>query len=240
MRTRQISVAYYCAATTAALVVAPHRTRLAPATARLPAARRRQTSSAAPGPLTRRQATPIPPPPAEGARVVISYCQGCKWLLRSAYFAQELLTTFDNGELREVALSPAPVAGTWTVSINDQIVWDRKADGGFPEAKILKRRVRDVVSPDASIGHSDAVPPKEPESVGWEDDWLAETSLSSDGSAPDPAVPPGLASLGGTARSVAGALLGKGSVPPGTFVDGGRAAAEELLRKAGENSGLDL
>ena len=197
MRTRQISVAYYCAATTAALVVAPHRTR----------------------PLTRRSATPIPPPPAvvtpAGARVVISYCQGCKWLLRSAYFAQELLTTFDNGELREVALSPAPVAGTWTVSINDQIVWDRKADGGFPEAKILKRRVRDRVAPDASLGHSDAVPPKEPASVGWEDDWLAETSLNSDGSAPDPAVPPGLAGLG---RDVAGALL----------------------RKVGENSGLDL
>ena len=116
------------------------------------------------------------------------------------------------------------------------------ADGGFPEAKILKRRVRDVVSPDASLGHSDAAPPtpEPPESVGWEDDWLAETSLSSDGSAPDPAVPPGLAGLGGTARSVAGALLGKGSVPPGSFVDGGRAAAEELLRKAGENSGLDL
>ena len=192
MRTRQIA---YCATVATALVVAPHRAR----------------------PLTRRHATPIPPPPAEGARVVISYCQGCKWLLRSAYFAQELLTTFDKGELREVALSPAPVAGTWTVSVDDQVVWDRK-DGGFPEAKILKRRVRDVVAPDASIGHSDAVPPKEPASVGWEDDWLAETSLNSDGSAPDPAVPPGLASLGGTARGIASALLGK----------------------AGENSGLDL
>jgi selenoprotein W-related protein len=226
MRARQISVAYYCAAATAALVVAPHRAR----------------HSARP--LTRRPATEIPPPtPAgAGARVVISYCPGCKWLLRSAYFAQELLTTFDGGELREVALSPAEIAGTWTVSIDEQIVWDRKADGGFPEAKILKRRVRDVVSPDASLGHSDAASPtpEPPESVGWEDDWLAETSLSSDGSAPDPAVPPGLAGLGGTARSVAGALLGKGSVPPGSFVDGGRAAAEELLRKAGENSGLDL
>ena len=168
-------------------------------------------------PRTRRLATPIPPPPTKGARVVISYCPGCKWLLRSAYFAQELLTTFDGGELREVALSPAEIAGTWTVSIDDQVVWDHKADGGFPEAKILKRRVRDRVAPDASLGHSDEMKP-EPASVGWEDDWLAETSLSSDGSAPDPAVPPGLAGLGGTARAVAGALLGK----------------------AGENSGLDL
>ncbi len=235
LRTRQISI-ITCAAAAAALVVAPHRARpLTRAAVALVVAPHRAR------PLTRRSATPIPPPtPAEGARVVISYCQGCKWLLRSAYFAQELLTTFDNGELREVALSPAPVAGTWTVSVDDQVVWDRKADGGFPEAKVLKRRVRDIVAPDASIGHSDAVPPKEPASVGWEDDWLAETSLSSDGSAPDPAVPPGLASLGGTARSVAGALLGKGSVPPGSFVDGGRAAAEELLRKAGESSGLDL
>ena len=120
-------------------------------------------------PRTRRLATPIPPPPTKGARVVISYCPGCKWLLRSAYFAQELLTTFDGGELREVALSPAEIAGTWTVSIDEQIVWDRKADGGFPEAKILKRRVRDIVAPDASLGHSDAAPPKEPTSAGWED-----------------------------------------------------------------------
>ena len=42
---------------------------------------------------------------------------------------QELLTTFDGGELREVALSPAEIASTWTVSIDEQVVWDRKADG---------------------------------------------------------------------------------------------------------------
>ena len=106
-------------------------------------------------PRTRRLATPIPPPPTKGARVVISYCPGCKWLLRSAYFAQELLTTFDGGELREVALSPAPVAGTWTVSIDEQVVWDRKADGGFPEAKELKKRLRDQIDPDRDMWHLD-------------------------------------------------------------------------------------
>ena len=41
-----------------------------------------------------------------GASVKISYCQGCRWMLRSAYFAQELLTTFDGGELEEVTLAP--------------------------------------------------------------------------------------------------------------------------------------
>lgn len=217
MRMRHISLAC-CASVTALL--APQRPR----------------------PGIRRSATPIPPPAPAGARVVISYCPGCKWLLRSAYFAQELLTTFDGGELREVALAPA-AQGTWTVAVDEQIVWDRSADGGFPEAKILKRRVRDVVAPDASLGHSDTVPPKpepEPAAVGWEDDWLAETSLSTDGSPPDPAVPPVLVSLQASARGVAGGLLGKatGSEQPGSFVGGGRAAAEALLRKAGENIGL--
>ena len=185
-------------------------------------------------------ATPIPPPPAHRRarhrrarhrRALDQLLPGCKWLLRSAYFAQELLTTFDGGELREVALSPAPVAGTWTVSIDEQVVWDRKADGGFPEAKILKRRVRDVVAPDASLGHSDAAPPKEPASVGWEDDWLAEASLSERRVRAGPAVPPGSSSLGSTARSVAGALWGRGSVPPGELRR--RPRGRRGCRKAG-------
>ena len=187
-------------------------------------------------PRTRRLATPIPPPPTKGARVVISYCPGCKWLLRSAYFAQELLTTFDGGELREVALSPAEIAGTWTVSIDEQVVWDRKADGGFPEAKILKRRVRDVVAPDASLGHSDAAPPKNPASVGWEDDWLAESCPSSESFRPDPAVPPGLATTPSAGPRVQSrSARGRGRCRRGT----GRRRSDAQRRKAGENSRLD-
>lgn len=34
-------------------------------------------------------------------------------------------------------------------------LWDRKADGGFPETKELKRRVRDVVWPGKGLGHVD-------------------------------------------------------------------------------------
>lgn len=34
-------------------------------------------------------------------------------------------------------------------------LWDRKEDGGFPEVKELKRRVRDVVSPDRNLGHNE-------------------------------------------------------------------------------------
>ncbi len=38
-------------------------------------------------------------------RIEIEYCTQCRWLLRAAWLAQELLTTFD-GELGEVALVP--------------------------------------------------------------------------------------------------------------------------------------
>lgn len=34
-------------------------------------------------------------------------------------------------------------------------MWDRKTDGGFPETKELKRRVRDVIEPDRNLGHVD-------------------------------------------------------------------------------------
>lgn len=36
-----------------------------------------------------------------------------------------------------------------------KLLWDRKTDGGFPETKELKRRVRDVVEPGRNLGHVD-------------------------------------------------------------------------------------
>ncbi len=38
-------------------------------------------------------------------RLEIEYCTQCRWLLRAAWTAQELLTTFEK-ELEEVALIP--------------------------------------------------------------------------------------------------------------------------------------
>ena len=37
------------------------------------------------------------------------------------------------------------------------VLWDRKSEGGFPEAKQLKQRVRDSVAPKKNLGHSDNV-----------------------------------------------------------------------------------
>ncbi len=39
--------------------------------------------------------------------------------------------------------------------MNEDIIWDRKVDNGFPEAKELKQRVRDKIAPKKSLGHSD-------------------------------------------------------------------------------------
>lgn len=86
--------------------------------------------------------------------VVIEYCPKCGWLLRAAYMAQELLTTFSE-ELKGVTLQPGVVAGRYQVRLEDEILFDRKTTGRFPEIKELKQLVRDRVAPEKSLGHSD-------------------------------------------------------------------------------------
>jgi selenoprotein W-related protein len=86
-------------------------------------------------------------------RVVITYCTQCRWLLRASWLAAELLTTFTT-DLGEVVLRPG-TGGVFTVSVDDEVIWDRGAVGGFPDAAPLKRLVRDRVAPDRSLGHTD-------------------------------------------------------------------------------------
>ncbi|KAG6291474.1 hypothetical protein E4U09_003931 [Claviceps aff. purpurea] len=115
-------------------------------------------------------------------RVTIQFCTQCRWMLRAAYYAQELLSTFSTS-LGQVSLQPS-TGGIFTITIQTsssssssssspdvpgtdtgtdastgtgdiQVLWDRKRDGGFPEVKDLKRRVRDVVEPGRNLGHVD-------------------------------------------------------------------------------------
>jgi len=99
---------------------------------------------------------PGAPPAQTGARprVAITYCTRCRWLLRAAWLGQELLSTFE-GELAEVALVPGETAGVFEVHVDGARVWSRAAEGGFPEAAELKRRVRDRVAPGRELGHVD-------------------------------------------------------------------------------------
>jgi selenoprotein W-related protein len=88
-----------------------------------------------------------------GARVEIEYCTQCRWLLRAAWLAQELLTTFET-ELAEVALRPGQ-GGVLDVRLDGELIFSRKREGRFPEAKELKQALRDRVAPGRSLGHSD-------------------------------------------------------------------------------------
>ncbi len=86
-------------------------------------------------------------------RVDIHYCTGCRWLMRSAWMAQELLTTFE-GELDELTLRPG-TGGIFEVWVNGTQIWSRKEQGGFPDIKQLKQLVRDKINPQRDLGHSD-------------------------------------------------------------------------------------
>lgn len=83
----------------------------------------------------------------------ITYCTQCNWLLRSAWMASELLSTFSL-ELGEVALVPG-TGGVFTITLDGELIWERKRDGGFPEVKRLKQMVRDRIDPQRSLGHTD-------------------------------------------------------------------------------------
>lgn len=86
--------------------------------------------------------------------VSIEYCPKCGWMLRAAYMAQELLTTFSD-DVHGVLLQPSEESGSYIISIDGNLVFDRKSEGRFPEIKELKQLVRDVVNPEKSLGHSD-------------------------------------------------------------------------------------
>jgi selenoprotein W-related protein len=86
-------------------------------------------------------------------RVDIRYCTQCRWLLRAAWLAQELLTTFEQ-ELGEVALLPGS-GGVFEIRVEGELIWSRKEQGRFPEAKEVKQLVRDRIAPEKDLGHSD-------------------------------------------------------------------------------------
>jgi selenoprotein W-related protein len=86
-------------------------------------------------------------------QVEIEYCTQCRWLLRAAWLAQELLTTFE-AELKGVNLIPG-TGGILDVRLNGEVLFSRKVVGRFPESKELKQLIRDVIAPDRDLGHSD-------------------------------------------------------------------------------------
>ncbi|KAK6544248.1 hypothetical protein TWF694_000951 [Orbilia ellipsospora] len=111
-------------------------------------------------------------------KITIQFCIQCKWNLRAAYYAQELLQTFSTS-LGEVSLRPS-TGGVFIVTLEtfnqhsvleSHTIWDRKRDGGFPETKELKKKVRDIIDPQRDLGHVDGKksatnPPAHPANAG--------------------------------------------------------------------------
>jgi selenoprotein W-related protein len=86
-------------------------------------------------------------------RIEIKYCTQCRWLLRAAWMAQELLTSFQD-EVGEVALAPG-TGGVFEVRVGDEVIWSRAEQGRFPDIKELKQLVRDRIAPAKDLGHSE-------------------------------------------------------------------------------------
>jgi selenoprotein W-related protein len=87
-------------------------------------------------------------------RVEIEYCRRCRWLLRAAWVAQELLSTFET-ELGGVSLIPNDEGGVFRVRLDGDELFSRQVAGRFPESAELKRLVRDRVAPGRELGHVD-------------------------------------------------------------------------------------
>ena len=75
-------------------------------------------------------------------------------MLRATWMAQELLQSFSD-DIAAVTLVPGS-GGIFQIEADGEVIWERKRDGGFPDAAALKRRVRDVCFPEKALGHLEA------------------------------------------------------------------------------------
>ncbi|TNY23186.1 Rdx family-domain-containing protein [Rhodotorula diobovata] len=112
-------------------------------------------------------------------RVVIEFCDRCRWLHRATWTQTELFLTFPPPALHSITLVPrnAPETGgrfrVWLLRYRSleqeyddtvgkgkerwngwELVWDRKIERGFPEMKDLQR-IRNIIAPSQDLGHSD-------------------------------------------------------------------------------------
>src|SRR4029077_8728410 len=78
-------------------------------------------------------------------RLEIEYCTQCRWLLRAAWMAQEVLTTFVD-ELAEVALVPGK-GGVFDVRLDGETIWCRKDERRSAETREIKQKIRDRIDP---------------------------------------------------------------------------------------------
>lgn len=84
-------------------------------------------------------------------RVEITYCTRCRFMLRAAWLAQELLSTFED-DLTEVALKPGS-GGIFEVTLDGETIATNRDSGPMPETREVKRLIRDRIAPERRLGH---------------------------------------------------------------------------------------
>ncbi|EGO01750.1 hypothetical protein SERLA73DRAFT_177227 [Serpula lacrymans var. lacrymans S7.3] len=123
------------------------------------------TDSAVHDPLN--PATFVPPSSLSAPNVTIEFCDRCRWLHRATWVSTELFLTFPPPIIKGISIVPLnsdQTGGRFRVwlfsdSGDSHLVWDRKVEGGFPELKVLKQRIRDHIQPGKHLGHSDKKQP---------------------------------------------------------------------------------
>ncbi|KAF9076397.1 Rdx family-domain-containing protein [Rhodocollybia butyracea] len=112
------------------------------------------------------------PRPLQDTTVTIEFCDRCRWIHRATWTQTELLLTFPPPIIGCISILPRnsdETAGRFRVwlsmpgenpsdpsNVTHSLIWDRKVEGGFPELKVLKQRLRDKIQPGKSLGHSDS------------------------------------------------------------------------------------
>ncbi|ORY22572.1 Rdx family-domain-containing protein [Naematelia encephala] len=104
----------------------------------------------------------ISPPGKLYPAMTIEYCDKCRWAPRSTWYQTELFLTFPTPAIRSITLIPystPDTGGRFRVWIDrgngNELVWDRKTEGGFPDLKVLKSRIRNLIQPERGLGHSE-------------------------------------------------------------------------------------
>jgi selenoprotein W-related protein len=86
------------------------------------------------------------------ARIEITYCRKCRFMLRAAWMAQELLATFED-EITEVVIRPG-AGGILEVTLEGEVIASNRDSKQMPELGEVKRAIRDRIAPGRRIGHS--------------------------------------------------------------------------------------
>ena len=73
--------------------------------------------------------------------------------MRAAWMAQEIINTYVR-DIQSVNLVPGE-DGRFEIYCNKQAIFLRHQEGKFIEIKEIKKRIRDFIDPERSLGHID-------------------------------------------------------------------------------------